>query len=123
MSLKMRYHVTINGKVFDVTVELVYGTPVAALSYAPAPVAAAPIAAPAAPAAAAEEYVLSPMPGNIGEISVSVGQSVAAGQCLIVLESMKIKKEIAAPRAGVVKQVLVAKGASVETSDILVVLI
>ena len=121
----MQYRVSVNGKVFDVTVELVGGqTTVSAAPPAPvaAPAAAAPTSAPTAPAAGTDELVTSPMPGNIWEISVSAGQPVAAGECLIVLESMKMENEIVAPRAGVVKQVLVAKGASVETNDVLVVL-
>ena len=126
----MQYRISVNGKVFDVTVESVgesVGTPL------PAPVAATPVSAPvatapvstAAPAASGNDTdgrVVSPMPGNIWEVCVSVGQSVAMGECLVVLESMKMENEIVAPRAGVVKQILVAKGVSVETSDVLVVL-
>jgi biotin carboxyl carrier protein len=62
------------------------------------------------------------MPGTIRDISVSTGQSVAAGQCLMVMEAMKMEHEIVAPRAGVVKQILFAKGASADTGDVLIVL-
>jgi biotin carboxyl carrier protein len=117
----MQYRISVNGKVFDVTVESVGGSPE---TPSLAPVAATPVIKPAPVASGngTDERVLSPMPGNIWEVSVAVGQSVAAGECLIVLESMKMENEVVAPCAGVVKQILVAKGASVETSDVLVVL-
>ena len=126
----MQYRISVNGKVFDVTVEPVgesVGTPVpapVAATSVPAPVATTPIPTPAPVASGndTEERVVSPMPGNIWEVCVSVGQSVGTGECLIVLESMKMENEIVAPRTGVVKQILVAKGVSVETGDVLVVL-
>jgi biotin carboxyl carrier protein len=117
----MQYRISVNGKVFDVTVESV-GESAQTPSLAPAAATPALVPAPAVAGSGTEERVLSPMPGNIWEVSALVGQSVAAGECLIVLESMKMENEIVAPRAGVVKQILVAKGASVETSDVLVVL-
>ncbi|MEG1179373.1 MAG: biotin/lipoyl-containing protein, partial [Oscillospiraceae bacterium] len=66
--------------------------------------------------------VVSPMPGNIMSVSVSVGQSVKSGELLVVLEAMKMENEIFAPADGVVKQVLVSKGSVVNTDDVLVVL-
>ncbi len=55
-------------------------------------------------------------------IKVSVGQQVAAGECLVVLEAMKMENEVVAPCAGTVKQILVSKGTAVDTDDVLVVL-
>ena len=134
----MQYRVTVNGKPYDVTVELTGGAapmargPVAAAPAprpAPAqvtPVAAAPAPAPTpapAPVAAGEgEKVLSPLPGNIWEVSVTVGQQVKANQCLIILEAMKMENEIVSPRDGIVKQILVKKGDAVDTDHVLVVL-
>lgn len=65
----------------------------------------------------------SPMPGKILSISATVGQQVSAGQCLMVLEAMKMENEMVAPRDGTVKQILVSQGTMVNTGDILAVLI
>ncbi len=109
-----------------VTLVVIGGTAVAA---APAPVAApaplaapAPVAAPAPAAPVAGEAVKAPMPGNILKVNVAVGQAVKEGDVLIVLEAMKMENEIMAPRAGTVAQVLVQKGATVDTDAPMVVL-
>lgn len=103
--------------------------PVAAPAAAPAPVAApAPAPAPAAPAAAPApvpaggQTVTAPMPGNILKVNVTAGQAVKAGQVLCVLEAMKMENEIMAPCDGKVAQVLVSKGATVDTDAPLVTL-
>ena len=62
------------------------------------------------------------MPGNILKVNVSAGQAVKAGEVLVVLEAMKMENEIMAPKAGTVAQVLVQKGSTVNTDDVLVVL-
>ena len=102
--------------------------PVAAAPAAPAP-APAPAAAPApAPAAApvsvgaGETPVNSPMPGSIFKIECTVGQSVKAGDVLIVLEAMKMEIEVSAPVDGTVKAIAVSTGATVNTDDLLVTL-
>ena len=129
----MKYVVTLNGKNYEVDVTetdavITSVTPVAAPVAAPAaaPVAApvaAPAAAPAAPqAVGAGEKVSSPMPGNILAVNCSVGQAVKEGDVLFVLEAMKMENEIVAPVSGTVKQVLVTKGAVVETDAVLAVI-
>lgn len=127
----MKYKVTLNNRTYEVEVEAgqamlvdeyeVYAPAPAAV---PAPVAAAPVAASvsAAPALAAGEVVKSPMPGNILKINVTVGQKVNEGDTLLVLEAMKMENEIAAPKAGTVAQIIVSKGAVVETGAPLVVI-
>lgn len=127
----MKYKVTLNNRTYEVEVEagqamLVdeYEAYAPAPAAAPAPVAAAPAAASvsAAPALAAGEVVKSPMPGNILKINVTVGQKVNEGDTLFVLEAMKMENEIAAPKAGTVAQIIVSKGAVVETGAPLVVI-
>ncbi|MCI7511335.1 MAG: biotin/lipoyl-binding protein [Firmicutes bacterium] len=127
----MKYKVTLNNRTYEVEVEagqamLVdeYEAYAPAPAAAPAPVAAAPAAASvsAAPALAAGEVVKSPMPGNILKINVTVGQKVNEGDTLLVLEAMKMENEIAAPKAGTVAQIIVSKGAVVETGAPLVVI-
>ena len=77
----------------------------------------------AAPAASgAGESITSPMPGNILAVNVAAGDMVKKGQVLMVLEAMKMENEILAPKACTVKQVLVSKGATVDTGATLVVL-
>lgn len=127
----MKYKVTLNNRTYEVEVEagqamLVdeYEAYAPAPAAAPAPVVAAPAAASvsAAPALAAGEVVKSPMPGNILKINVTVGQKVNEGDTLLVLEAMKMENEIAAPKAGTVAQIIVSKGAVVETGAPLVVI-
>lgn len=89
----------------------------AAPTAAPAPVAAAPKAA-----AAGGSKITSPLPGTILAINVAVGDNVTVGQQVAVLEAMKMENNITADRAGVVKEVCVAKGASVMEGDALIIL-
>ena len=121
-----KYNVNVNGTAYEVTVEEVVG------GAAPAPVAA-PVAEPAVEdatddgeliaviAAGAGEQVKSPMPGNILSVNVNVGDTVAEGQVLMILEAMKMENEIMAPKAGKVTSVNVQKGATVESGTLLCV--
>ncbi|MEE3402259.1 MAG: biotin/lipoyl-containing protein [Candidatus Enteromonas sp.] len=86
--------------------------------------AEAPKAAPAAaPAASGKgEPVLAPMQGNILNVMVKVGDSVKAGQTIIILEAMKLENEIKAPRDGVVSSIAVSKGQAVNNKAVLLTL-
>lgn len=129
----MKYKVTLNGRTYEVEVEagkamlldeyeaIVPTAAPAAPAAAPAPVAA-PAAAPAPAAPVAGDAVTAPMPGNILKVNVTAGQAVKEGDVLVVLEAMKMENEILAPKACTVKQVLVSKGATVDTGATLVVL-
>ena len=128
----MKYKVTLNKRVFEVEVEqgeamLVdeYEIKAPAAPAAPpaaaAPVAAAPAAAPAA-GLAAGEVVKSPMPGNVLKINVTPGQKVNEGDVLIILEAMKMENEVVSTKTGTVAQIVVEKGAVVETDSPLVVI-
>ena len=89
-----------------------------ATAAAPAPVAATPASADPAdhPGAVASPMVgtvyLSPEPG--ADAFVTVGQQVSAGQTVLIIEAMKTMNHIPAPRAGVVKRILVTDGHPVE---------
>ena len=126
----MIYKVTLNGKVYEVEVEkgeaVIQAEYEAALPAAPAAAPAAP-AAPAPSAAAASAAapaaqagagtVPSPLPGNINEVRFSAGQTVKAGDVVIILEAMKMENEIVAPKAGTLTKIHVQKGAVVNTGD------
>ena len=62
------------------------------------------------------------MPGNILKVNVNVGDKVKEGQCLVVLEALKMENEIMAPKDATVTQVVVSKGSTVDTGAPLVVL-
>jgi biotin carboxyl carrier protein len=66
--------------------------------------------------------LVAPMPGRIVKVLAKVGDVVTARQGLIVVEAMKMENELRASRAGVVREVRVAEGASVEANTVLVVL-
>ena len=125
----MKFRVTLNGKTYEVEAEkgapmpeTVYTAPAAAPAPAvEAPAAAAPAPAPA-PAAVSGAVVSSPLPGNVLAIEVNPGEAVKAGQVLVLIEAMKMENEIVAPCDGVVKQILVNKGAVVATGDKLLVI-
>lgn len=129
----MIYKVTLNGKVYEVEVEkgeaVIQAEYEAALPAAPAAAAPAPaaVAVPAPSAAAASAAapaaqagagtVPSPLPGNINEVRFSAGQTVKAGDVVIILEAMKMENEIVAPKAGTLTKIHVQKGAVVNTGD------
>lgn len=60
--------------------------------------------------------------GTVFRVETSVGAQVAAGDVLVVIESMKMEMPVEAPRAGRVSAICVAEGQSVEEGDVLVVL-
>ncbi len=62
----------------------------------------------------------APMPGQVRSVNVSEGEAVSKGQTLLVLEAMKMEIRIQAPRDGVVKELLVKVGQTVEREQILV---
>ena len=109
------YTITVNGNVYEVTVEEGTGTG------APA-AAAAPKAAPAPAGAQGAVKISSPMPGKILGIKVAAGDAVKKGQVVIVLEAMKMENDIVAPQDGTVASVNVTNGQSVDTGAVLVTL-
>jgi biotin carboxyl carrier protein len=80
----------------------------------------APAAAASGPAEdlAVKEF-LAPMPGTIISVAVKAGQEVAYGQELCILEAMKMKNSLRAPRSGVISRVHVSVGEPVKFRDLL----
>jgi propionyl-CoA carboxylase alpha chain len=64
----------------------------------------------------------APMPGRVVRVEVEVGDTVAPGTVLVVLEAMKMEHTLRSPREGVVKQIKHRVGDQVETNDILIVI-
>ena len=122
-------HVIVNGTAYEVEISdgsaaavskpQVVSLPKTVESAAPAAPAARPrAAAPAAGGSAAA--IKSPLSGTVLSVQVSVGQTVAVGQTLVVLEAMKMENNIDADRAGVVKAVHVQQGSTVMEGDNLI---
>ncbi len=111
------YTITVNGNVYNVTVE--EGTTagaapvVSAAKAAPAPKAAAPAGA------AGSVEVTASVPGKICKIEANVGAAVKAGDTVLVLEAMKMEIPVVAPQDGTVASVNVAVGDAVESGDVL----
>jgi len=103
------YDVRVNGRSF--TVEVAASGQLASVR---------PAAATTAPATAAGDAVKAVLAGNIFKVHVAVGQSVAAGDPLLVVEAMKMETVVSAPRSGTVTDVYVAEGDVVAVGDPLV---
>ena len=74
------------------------------------------------PAHTGEARVYAPMPGLVIGVPVEMGASVTLGQTVVVLEAMKMENDLAAPRAGTIKEIKVSKGQTVNQGDVLVVI-
>ena len=114
------YTITVNGNVYDVTVE--EGASTGAVSAPAAPkaapkAAAAPAAKPAATGAAGSVKINAPMPGKIVDVKVKVGDAVKKGQTVLVLEAMKMENDIVAPEDGTVASINAAVGSAVEAGE------
>jgi pyruvate carboxylase subunit B len=134
------FNVFVDGQYYEVEVEALGGTPVltgvtpkaAAVGTGVSPVvAAAPAPAPApvskaaaslATLAAGEVPLRAPMPGMIISYSVQVGDKVAIGDLICVLEAMKMQNSLPAPAAGVIKAINFDPGASVAKDTVILVI-
>ena len=113
------YTITVNGNVYDVTVEEGASTGAVSAPAAPkaAPKAAAPAAKPAATGTAGSVKINAPMPGKIVDVKVKVGDAVKKGQTVLVLEAMKMENDIVAPEDGTVASINAAVGSAVEAGE------
>lgn len=119
------YTITVNGTVYDVTVEeKAGGVASAAPVPAPAPAPKAPAApAPKAPVAsgnAGSVEITAPMPGKILDVKANAGQSVKKGDVVVLLEAMKMENEVVAPQDGTIASINVNSGDMVEAGNVLV---
>lgn len=68
-----------------------------------------------------QQEIRAPIPGKVVAVTVSGGDSVAAGATLVVLEAMKMENQIVAEGEGTIREVLVSPGTTVEGGQLLVV--
>ncbi len=117
------YTITVNGNVYDVTVEETGST--SAPAAAPRR-AAAPAAAPAAPKPAAGKAgsvkIEAGAAGKVFKLDAKVGQSVKKGETILTLEIMKMETPVVAPQDGTVASIEVTVGDSVESGALLATL-
>ena len=106
------YTITVNGNVYDVTVEETGSTP----STASAPRKAA------APAGAGSIKVEAGAAGKVFKLEAKVGAAVKKGDTLLILEIMKMETPVVAPQDGTVASIDVAVGDSVESGALLATL-
>ncbi|MBQ9656664.1 MAG: biotin/lipoyl-binding protein [Prevotella sp.] len=128
--------VNVNGIPFEIEMQKPINAakhPALAATKRTAPVAAAPAApvqpvekprpaAPAAPAAGAGNAVKAPLPGTINAINVKVGDTVAVGDVVVVLEAMKMQNNIESEYAGTVTAINVTQGDSVMEGSVLLMI-
>ena len=122
-----QFKVTVNGREYDVAVlEVTSGSASPApATYMPAmetaaaatPVARAASPATPAPAVSGSGDEVAQMGGVVVQINVKVGQTVAVGDHLLILEAMKMKNHLLASRAGQVSRIMVAAGDAVESGQ------
>ena len=119
------YTITVNGNVYDVTVEEngSSSAPAAAQKAAPkAAPAAAPKAAPKASAGAGSIEVKAGAAGKVFKIEANVGQSVKKGDAVVIIEAMKMEIPVVAPEDGTVASIDVAVGDAIESGAVLATL-
>ena len=119
------YTITVNGSVYDVTVEekgagfTPAAAPVAAPAAAPAP---KPAPAPKAAAGAGSIEVKAGAAGTVFKLEANVGQSVKKGDPVVILEAMKMEIPVVAPEDGTVASIDAAVGDAVEAGAVLATL-
>lgn len=113
------YTITVNGNVYDVTVEETGSTPSAA---APRRAAAPKAAAPAAASAAGSVKIEAGAAGKVFKLEAKPGDAVKKGDPVLVLEIMKMETPVVAPQDGTVASINVAVGDTVEAGALLATL-
>ena len=118
----MQLKVTVNGVAYDVEVEVEEEPQpsLGAIFMTGGGFSPPRVNAPAASAPADGSSVLAPLAGTVARVLVEEGQSIEAGDVVLVLEAMKMETEITAPHAGTVEAVLVSAGTAVTGGQVLV---
>ena len=118
------YTITVNGNVYDVTVEEKGAGAAPAAPKAPAAPAPKAAPAPAAPkaAGAGRIQVKAGAAGKVYQIPTSVGQSVQPGDTVVVIEAMKMEIPVVAPEAGTIASIDVAVGDAIDAGAVLATL-
>lgn len=120
------YTITVNGNVYDVTVE--EGASAGAPAAAKAPTApkaapkAAPAAAPKASGGAGSVKIEAGAAGKVFKIEKKVGDAVKRGDAVVIVEAMKMEIPVVAPQDGTVASIDVAVGDAVEAGAVLATL-
>jgi methylmalonyl-CoA carboxyltransferase small subunit len=117
----MQLKVTVNGVAYDVEVEVEEEphTQIGAIFMTGGTFSAPHVRSGAGGAAADVDGVQAPLAGTVARVLVEEGQSIEAGEVVVVLEAMKMETEITAPQAGTVSAVLVAPGTAVTSGQVL----
>ena len=123
-------HVEVNGTPYSIEIETPISVPkpvvksVAKVTTPPIPKAAPPpVAIPQAQTAqSAGSIIKSPLPGVVLDVFVRVGDTVKAGQHLILLEAMKMENNIDADKEGTIKEIRVQRNDSVMEGDVLIII-
>lgn len=121
-----RLRITVEGKAYEVAVEVLDDD-----GAAPAPATSAPVrraqvtapaatARPAAPAAGGPGSVPSPLAGKVVSVDCKAGQVVKSGEKIVTLEAMKMNTVVSAPADGTVKEIHIAAGDAVEEGQALI---
>lgn len=115
------YTITVNGNVYDVTVEeKVGGAAPVQRATAPAAPVAAPVQKQASTAGSIE--VKAGAAGKVFKVEANVGQKVSKGDTVIVVEAMKMEIPVVAPEDGTVASIDVAVGDAVEAGAVMATL-
>lgn len=67
------------------------------------------------------EAIPAPLAGNIFKVKVAVGQTINAGDVIMIMEAMKMETEVRAPRGGVIASISAKEGDTVQVGDALLV--
>lgn len=126
-----KLRITVEGKTYEVEVEIL-GSRIASVAPAAAPAPAdapapvsAPVAAPApapkkaAPAPAGANDIVCPLAAVVVAVNVKEGQQVKAGDLLVTLEAMKMNTPVNSPADGTVSKICVSAGQSVNEGEVL----